>query len=299
MSKSQTLRSLLQRPELVAAPGAYDAISARIIENAGFPAVYLGGNALGISLAKGQPLLTLTETVDCAINITRTISCPLIVDAGAGFGPPAHVHRTVRELESAGVAALHIDDQPYPKSVNYHRGNGGLASVQEAAARMTVAARARTDPDFLIIARTDVFRATGDVEQLVERCRAYADAGADALLLLDVEDPAHVARVRQAVPGVPLMWIGGVVPPVLTLQELANAGFNAALYPFNAIAAVVETLTSLWTNLQTTGRIDQADEFLLHMRGGLSRLAGLGTYWDIEDMLANAGDASADDAPAK
>lgn len=286
-STAYTLRALLQRPDILAVPGAHDGVSARVAEHAGFSALYLGGNALGISLAVGQPLLTLTETADCAARIVRTSSCPLIVDAGAGFGSVAQVHRTVREIESTGAAALHIDDQPYPKSVDYHRGHGGLADLSEAVARIEVATKARMHADFMIIARTDVYRTTGDVEQLAQRCKAYAQAGADALLLLDVQEPAHLQRVRQDVPNLPLLWIGGVVPPVLSLQQLEAVGFAGALYPFNAIAAVVESLTLLWATLKKEGRIDQEAAFLQRMRGGLSRLAGMQTYWDIEDALRN------------
>ena len=123
------LRRLMAAGGTLAAPGASDPFTARIIERAGFQAVYLGGNALGLSLAKGQPFVTLTETVDAAARIARVIEAPLIVDAGAGFGEPAHVHRAVIELESAGVAALHIDDQPYPKQARYHRGAGGLVGA--------------------------------------------------------------------------------------------------------------------------------------------------------------------------
>ena len=123
------LRAMLAQGRMVAAPGACDPFTARLIERAGFEAVYLGGNAMGLSLAKGQPLITLTETVDYAAKIVRTTDLPLIVDAGAGFGAAAHVHRTVLEIELTGAAGLHIDDQPYPKRPSYHRGDGGLAPI--------------------------------------------------------------------------------------------------------------------------------------------------------------------------
>jgi len=114
-----------------AAPGACDPFTARLIERAGFSAVYLGGNALGVSLAVGQPLVTLTETAEAAARICRTTESPLIVDAASGFGAPAHVRRSVRDIEASGAAALHIDDQPFPKSPSYHRGSGGLAPLEE------------------------------------------------------------------------------------------------------------------------------------------------------------------------
>ncbi len=279
------LRSLLASPQTVAVPGVYDPVTARLVEQAGFAAVYLGGNALGISLAKGQPLIGLTETVECAARITRTTDLPLIVDAGSGFGTLGHVHRTVRELESTGAAGLHIDDQPYPKSPNYHRGSGGLADLRTAADRIEVAAKARRGQDFCVIARTDVFRVTGSVEDLVLRCRAYTGAGADALLLLDVERQEHLDAVRAAVPDVPLLWIGGVVPPVLPLRKLNDLGFSLALYPFNTIAATVHAVADLWMSAKQTGEVPQSDDFLRRMRGELSLLAGLKTYWDIEDEL--------------
>lgn len=277
------LRRLLASRETVAVPGVYDPVTARLVEQAGFPAVYLGGNGLGISLAKGQPLIGLAETVDCAARIVRTTDLPLIVDAGSGFGTAGHVHRTVLELESTGAAGLHIDDQPYPKSPNYHRGRGGLVGLRTAANKIEVAAKARRNEDFCIIARTDVFRVTGSVDELVQRCRAYVAAGADALLLLDVERIEHLDAVRAALPRVPLLWIGGVVPPVLSVQQLCDAGFSLALYPFNTIAAVVQAVSDLWRTVEETGRVPQSDEFLRHMRGDLSVLAGLKTYWDIDD----------------
>lgn len=279
------LRQLLASREMVAVPGVHDPVTARLVEQAGFSAVYVGGNALGISLAKGQPLLNLSETVDCAARITRTTDLPLIVDAGSGFGTVAHVHRTVIELESTGAAGLHIDDQPYPKSPNYHRGKGGLADLRTAANKIEVAAKARRDANFCIIARTDVFRVTGSVDELVQRCRAYVGAGADALLLLDVERVEHLDAVRAAVPGVPLLWIGGVVPPVLSVQQLSEAGFSLALYPVNTIAAIVQAVSDLWRTVKETGRVPQSDEFLRRMRGDLSVLAGLKTYWDLDDEL--------------
>lgn len=279
------LRTLLAQGGMVAAPGACDPFTARLIDRAGFAAVYLGGNAMGLSLAKGQPLITLTETVDYAARIARTTDLPLIVDAGAGFGSPAHVHRTVIEIESTGAAALHIDDQPYPKRPSYHRGDGGLAPVDEAVARLRVACRAKRDPDFLIIARTDALRVTGSIDEAVARGRAYAAAGIDALMVLDLE-PAQVAPVRAALPGMPLVWIGGVVPPVPNLRALESAGFAIAVYPFNTIAAIAVTVSELWMALKETGEIKQDGALLTRMRRELAEIAGMETYWRIEDELA-------------
>lgn len=276
------LRKLLRAGRTVAAPGAMDAFTARLIERAGFPAVYLGGNALGLSYAKGQPLITLTETVDQSARIVRTTDLPLIVDAGAGFGGVAHVHRTVREIESTGAAALHIDDQPYPKSPSYHRGAGGLAPVEEAAAKLSVAVKARRDPDFMIIARTDALRVTGSMDEVIARARAYAASGIDGLMVLDI-GPDRIGEVRAALPGMPQAWLGGVIPPVPNLRDLHE--FALALYPINTIAAVAMAVSSLWTALRETGDVPQDAATLVRMRRELSEIAGMPAYWQIEDEL--------------
>jgi methylisocitrate lyase len=270
---------------MAAAPGACDPFTARLIERAGFQAVYLGGNALGLNLAKGQPLVTLTETVEYSARIARTVDMPLIVDAGAGFGAAAHVHRAVRELESTGAAAIHIDDQPYPKSPNYHRGDGGLVTVPEMVAKLSAAVRARTNPDFLVIARTDAVRVTGSIAEAITRGHIYRATGIDALMILDLE-PHQVAGVRAALPDIPLVWIGGVVPPVPNIRMLEQAGFSLALYPFNTIAAIAETVGALWTTLRETGDVAQNDALLRRMRPELAEIAGMKTYWALEDEMA-------------
>lgn len=269
---------------MVAAPGACDPFTARLIARAGFDVLYLGGNALGLSLAKGQPIVTLTETASYASQIVLATGLPLIVDAGAGFGSPVHVLRTVRELEHAGAAALHIDDQPYPKSPGYHRGEGGLAPVAEMVERLRAAVAARRDPDLLLIARTDALRVSG-LDEAIARAQAYHAAGADAVMILDL-GPEQASLARAALPGVPLVWIGGVVPPLPSLDELAAAGFAIALYPFNTIAAIAETVSDLWTGFRATGRIDQSDALLRRMRPELAEIAGMTDYWDLADDLA-------------
>lgn len=284
MTAGANLRKLMAAG-MVAAPGACDPFTAKLIARAGFDAVYLGGNALGLSLAKGQPLVTLTETVNHAAAIVRTVDQPLIVDAGAGFGAPPHVHRTVREIESTGAAALHIDDQPYPKSPSYHRGHGGLAPAEDAKARLSVAVKARRDRDFMIIARTDVLRVTGSLDQAIARGKDYAALGIDALMILDLQ-PQQVATVRAVLPGLPLVWIGGVVPPVPSVSDLAASGFALSVYPFNTIAAIAQSVSALWDTVKTSGKVPQDDALLKRMRPELSEIAGLRTYWDIEDDLS-------------
>ncbi len=276
------LRTRIKDGGIVLSPGAYDALTARIVERAGFDTVYLGGNALGLSLGKGQPFVTLTETARAVSAIVATTDAAVVVDAGAGFGEAQHVHGAVRELEAVGAAAIHIDDQPYPKRAGYHRGHGALAHLDEAVRKITVAAAARRDPNLLIIARTDALRVTKSLDETLTRSRALIDAGAEALMVLDL-GPEQAARFRKAFPSTPLVWIGGVTAPIPTSDQLAAAGFALAVYPFNTVAAVTASVADLWRGLATRGAVDQSADFLARMRGETLALADLQTFWDIED----------------
>jgi methylisocitrate lyase len=285
MSAGSGLRALLKAGGLIAAPGAIDALTARIIAAQGFSAIYLGGNAIGLHLGVGQPFVTLTETVECARQIVGAVGVPLIVDAGAGFGDAAHVHRATRELERAGVAAIHIDDQPYPKRAHYHLGKGELAPVSETVAKLEAALAARRDPDLLIFARTDALRVTRSIEETIARCHTYADAGADALMVLDLSAD-DLARIRDRLPDVPLAWF--VSPPMSTtnLKILEDSGFKLALFPFNTVAAIVEAVTAIWASLRADGAVPQTAEQLASLRHSVQELIGMDAYWAIEKRAA-------------
>ena len=284
--------SRLFRPGgIVAAPGVHDALTARIAERAGHRAVYLGGNALAMGLGKGQPFVTLTETAEVAARIARTVDVPLLVDAGAGFGEPGHLHIAVREIEAAGAAGLHVDDQPYPKRAGYHRGQGALVSAGDMAARLRTAVAARRDPGCTVVARTDALRVTKSIDETLARCAFYVEAGADALMVLDL-GPADAVRFRDMFPDTPLIWIGGVVPPVPNLSELEAAGFVLACYPFNGAALIAIRLGDLWAGLAATGAIAQPDEELARARGETLALVDMQRFWEIEDDKGGAGAAS-------
>lgn len=276
------LADFLRAGRATAAPGVYDALGAKIAARAGHRALYLGGNAMALGLGKGQPFLTLTETVEITSRVTTATDLPVLVDAGAGFGEPAHVDLAVRALEAAGAAGLHIDDQPYPKRAAYHRGQGSLVPAELMAARLAAARAARRDPDFPIIARTDALRVTKSLDETLARCRGYAAAGADALMVLDL-GPDQAPAVRDACPDIPLVWIGGVTPPVPTLGQLDAAGFGLACYPFNGFAAVSTGLADLWRGLAETGGIAQSDDTLARARADMVDLADLRRAWEIED----------------
>jgi 2-methylisocitrate lyase-like PEP mutase family enzyme len=278
------LRAALRARQFTAAPGACDPFTALMIERARCAAIYLGGNAMAIARGKPQPLLTLDDTVDCTCRVTRAVEVPVIVDLGSGFGEPAHVHRAVRDLEAAGASAFHIDDQPYPKRFDYHRagGRGGIIPIVAAAARLAASVAARRDADTVVIARTDALRESKSIDLVIERGRAYADTGIDALMVLDL-DPARAREVADALPGLPLVWIGGVVAPVPTTAEIAAGGFTVAVYPFNTLAAIGSSVTRLWQDFSTTGAITQDAALLQTMRDEMARTVGIETYWAIEE----------------
>ncbi|MBN9113559.1 MAG: isocitrate lyase/PEP mutase family protein [Pseudonocardia sp.] len=280
-SRQRFAELLAADDEIVVAPGAYDPLTARMIADLGFPAVYLGGNALALQLGIGQPLATLTETLDAADKVLRAIDVPLIVDAGAGFGAAPHVARTVAEFERLGIAAIHIDDQAYPKNVGYHYGAGRLVETAQMAERLATAAAARTDPDLRLIARTDALRVTGDLDATIARCRAYAAAGADVLMVLDLT-PELCARVADGLDGVPLVWIGGVADAGPTLPELEKAGFAVAVYPFTTLAAVMEAVRSTWSPYPARGRPQIEPDVLRQGRADALQLGRLDQYHAVE-----------------
>lgn len=277
---------LLAAGSIVIAPGALEPFTAALIERLGFAAVYLGGNSMGAHLAVGQPFLTMTETVELAARVTRTVSIPVILDVGAGFGEPAHVRRTVRECLRAGVAAIHLDDQPYPKRAGYHRGRALLAPTAQAVDRLEAALAERGDGNLAVIARTDALRVTGSMAETAERCRAYAKAGVDGVLVLDLE-PGDAAGLAAAAPDIPLAWIGATSGPGPTPAELEAAGFRLALFPFNSLAAIADAMTRTWQPLADGGRVDQSPELLADAKGLVDELVGLPAYWAVEDATVN------------
>lgn len=281
MSPSAALRALLAAQRFAAAPGILDPMTARIVEDLGFECLYLGGNALGTQLGVGQPFVTLTETAQAVQAITRAVQVPLIVDAGAGFGDAAHTHRATIELEHAGAAAIHIDDQCYPKRAHYHKGVAVLAETKVVAGKIRAAVEARRDPAFSVWARTDALRASGSMQAVVDRAAAFAEAGADALVLLDV-GPEQVGAVRQALPALPLVYIGGIKEPVPTVRQLQEAGFAAALYPFNTAAAVANAAAHTWSAFAQEGRPRRPDIPTTQTVAAMLKLVGMESYWAIE-----------------
>ena len=250
------LRELLAAPEPLVAPGSYDALSARLVEQAGFAAVYMTGFGSTASLI-GRPdvgLLSGAEMVDNATRIVSAVDVPVIADADTGYGNAINVLRTVRAYEQAGVAAVHIEDQVMPKKCGHMSGKAVIAR-EEMAGKVRAAAAARSDADFAIIARTDAAAVHG-LDDAIDRAKAYADAGADALFVEAPTDRAAIERVARELRGVaPLVfnWAEGGRTPPIPLAEIAELGFSLVLFPIGTLLAATAGMRALLDTLRADG----------------------------------------------
>lgn len=249
MEQRKVLRAALATGRTILAPGAYDALSAKIVEAAGFTAAYATGG--GISRSMGYPdvgLLTLTEVVDCLRSIVEAVSLPVIADADTGYGNALNVIRTVRLFESIGVAALHLEDQVTPKRCGHYEGKE-VVSCQEMVQKLRAALDARRDSDLLLIARTDA-RAPLGLEEAIRRANAYAAAGADVVFVeapRTREELAEIAR-RVTAPLLVNMFEGGKTP-LVPLADLEAMGYRIVIIPSDlqraAIRAMVEVAEAI------------------------------------------------------
>ena len=214
MSARSDLKQKLQAGQPIVAPGAYDPISARLVQSLGFDTIYTGGYMSGAHLAVTEPLMTMTEQVEVAARVARSMPLPVITDAGAGYGDPVHAMHTVRTFEGAGIAGIHIEDQVFPKRASYHAGLEHIIPLDEFLEKMKYALQARTDPEFLIIGRTDAFSAVeGDMDEAIRRGNALRDLGVDVVMPRGVRQREDLDTYRKGVPGVPLLVIAGYRPP--------------------------------------------------------------------------------------
>lgn len=257
-SGPRRLRELLSGDQLLVAPGAYDALSARLIEEAGFAAVYMTGFGTAASLL-GRPdigLVSATEMVDQARRIAGCVSVPVIADADTGYGNPINVIRTVRDYERAGVAGIHIEDQLMPKRCGHLTGKT-LVPAEDMEAKIRAAVAARTDPDLVLIARTDA-RAVEGLESALRRARLYLDAGADMLFVEAPEDEAEIERVATEFAGVPLLfnWAEGGRTPAISLARLDELGFRLVIFPIGALLSAAVSVRRYLTTLLQDGTPD-------------------------------------------
>jgi carboxyvinyl-carboxyphosphonate phosphorylmutase len=254
MKKTTLFKKLMLDKKIFVIPGCHDALSAKIVELVGFKAVTMGGYAASAaSLAKPDvSLLTLTEYVNIARNIVQAVELPFFVDGDTGHGNVTNVGRTVREFEHAGVAALFIEDQVFPKRCGHMEGKQ-IIPTAEMVAKVKAAVDARMDNDLVIMARTDAIAVYG-IDDAIERANRYREAGAD---LIFVEAPRSVEEMRRInreveAPTLAIQIEGGKTP-LLTTKELEEIGFNVVVYPNATVYATAWAIKGLWETLKREG----------------------------------------------
>lgn len=267
------LKSALQT-RLVIAPGVFDGISARIADRIGFTALYMTGYGV-VASALGLPdagIATYTEMVARARMIAGITGTPLIADADTGYGGPLNVQHTVRGYEAAGVCAIQLEDQEFPKKCGHMLGRR-VVPVADMVAKLRVAVDSRSDPNFLIIARTDA-RTTLGLDEALRRAEAYAKAGADLLFIESPESVEEMERIGKAfdLPLVANMVEGGRTP-VLPAAELERIGYRLAIFPALGFLAATAAMEAAFTGLKQT-RSSAEPAVPLYDFQAMSRLMG-------------------------
>jgi 2-methylisocitrate lyase-like PEP mutase family enzyme len=252
MTQSGKLSAALRAPGMIVAPGAYDGLTAMLVAQAGFPAVYMTG--AGTSVAHGYPdfgLLTASEMVANASRMVRAVDVPVIADADTGYGNELNVVRTVRDYEHAGVAGIHIEDQVSPKRCG-HLDDKEIVPREDWIAKIRAAAATRVDPDFLIIARTDS-RAVLGFEEAVSRANEALSNGADMAFVEAPQTVEEIAAVPKLVKGPCLLnVVWGGKTPMLDLREAAALGFKLAIVPGLLLKATIGACDDALAELKAT-----------------------------------------------
>jgi len=243
------LRKMLATPEPIVAPFVFDCLQAKLAVSAGFDAIYMTG--FGTAAAHGYPdlgLLTMTEMAANARAISRSVNVPVICDADTGYGNPLNVWRTVREYEDAGVSALHIEDQVFPKRCGFFAGKQ-VIPLASMANKVRAACDARRDPDLVIIARTDALQSGGwdDVER---RARAYRASGADLIFVDGIKTREDLKLYAEKLGDLPLVYNGDLLP----LDELKKYPFKITIH-IGTMLAAFDTMRTAMTELKRTGKL--------------------------------------------
>jgi 2-methylisocitrate lyase-like PEP mutase family enzyme len=260
MKKTAELRQLMQDKEIIVAPGCYDAVTAKVIEKAGFSVAYLSGYGISASLL-GMPdagFATMTEVHTVARYTANAVGIPVIADSDTGYGNAINLARCVREYIQTGIAGIHIEDQVTPKRCGHVSGKE-LIPLEEAVGKYRVAVRTRdeNDKDFLLIARTDARGAVGGgLDEAIKRANAYLDVGMDVAFVEAPTSMKEIERIVQEVHG-PLFYNCTGISPQLSVRELQEMGFAIVIYPgvglratvkavYDAVAAIKERDTEAW-----------------------------------------------------
>ncbi len=287
--KRRRLRELIREGRLVVAPGAHEGLTAKLIERAGFPAVYMTGSGVANTLL-GVPdvgLITLTEMTWVARCIATAVEVPVIADADTGYGNAINVRRTIREYELAGVAGIHLEDQVSPKRCGHIAGKE-LVSAEEMVGKLRAAVDARTDPDFLLIARTDA-RGPAGLDEAIRRARLYVEAGADMVFPDALLSEEELTRFAAAVPGPKMMNMGGYATtrttPKLPLETVERMGYNLVIFPLAVVRAGTRAMWDFLVGLKARGtafEVEHIEGLKGHLVENWYEFSGIGEIRRLE-----------------
>lgn len=283
MRKTTRFRELVTAPEILLLPGVHDVLSARIAEQAGFQAITCGGYATSATLL-GEPdtsQLSLTEMADHYARLCDATSIPVFGDGDTGFGNATNAARVVRLYERAGLAGMFIEDQVFPKRCGHMAGKDVIAP-EDMVAKLKGALDARTDPDFVIMARTDA-NAVHGLDDAIERMAMYREAGADLLFVEAPRDVAEMTRICAELDG-PCManMIEGGQTPVLGLDELSAVGFSVVTYPVAATYVIAKAVRALMTHIAKHGTTVGFDDDMMRF-DEFNAIVGLGALRNREE----------------
>ena len=282
------LRTLMRERRFIYMPAVYYPLGGRLVESLGLPAAYVGGYVTGGSRAVSEPLLTLTEQVATAEAVARSLTVPVLCDAGAGFGEPLHVTRTVREFINAGIAGIHIEDQLYPKRAHYHKYVAHAVPAEELVDKIKWACRTRDelDPDFVIIARTDTLRFEG-LDEAARRINLCAEVGADMGLLFPMTDEDAVRAPKVC--DLPLVYVQSrgnrEGRPIYSMTQLEDMGYAACIDAQLFMLASLHFAQAALEEVRDTGSYTgMNDEELVAARQSVEDLIGLDAFYAIEEQ---------------
>ena len=282
MNPRQTFQQLLKRDKLLVAPGCFDGLSARLVEEAGFEAVYLSGGAVARSM--GIPdigLVTMSEVIERAAQVVSAVRIPVIADADTGYGNAVNLVRAIREFERTGVAAIHIEDQITPKRCGHLDGKE-VIPLPEMEKKLEAALASRTDPNFGIIGRTDA-RGVHGFDEAIRRARAFAKIGVDAVFVEAPQSEAELAEIPRAIRDVPLLvnvFKGGKTP-MLRADRLQELGYRIAIYPSETQRAGIYAMRLALGLLKRDGTTEAMDGALTTFKDR-DQIVGLDDWQQLE-----------------
>ena len=282
MTSRRKLKRLLARRQLLIAPGVFDGLSARLVEEAGFEAIYLSGGAVARSM--GVPdigLVTMSEVIERAVQVVAAVKIPVIADADTGYGNALNLVRAVREFERAGVAAIHIEDQVTPKRCGHLEGKE-VISLAEMEKKLAAALQSRSDPDFIIIGRTDS-RAIHGLDDAIQRGKSFAKLGVDAVFVEAPQSEKELETIARSITEVPLMvnMFKGGKTPLLPASRLEEMGFRIAIFPSESQRAAIYAMREALAMLKRDGSTEAMDDRLTTFKER-DRIVGLEEWERLE-----------------